>query len=107
MFAPTHYYFFRIVSSRFVRFGDLQTFKTVNIWSNSRIYSYLFPHSRKDSLLLGLTFNNVVKCRIFKCIKVVLSMSQNEATFYNNRKALPLRVLKLLIYSVIGIFEEL
>ena len=34
-------------------------------------------------------------------------MSQNEATFYNNRKALPLRVLKLLIYSVIGIFEEL
>ena len=42
MFAPIHYYFLRIISSRFVRFGDLQTFKAVNIWSNSRIYSYLF-----------------------------------------------------------------
>lgn len=107
MFAPIHYYFLRIISSRFVRFGDLQTFKAVNIWSNSRIYSYLFPHSRKDSLLLGLTFNNVVKCGIFKCIKVVLKMSQNEATFYNKHKPLPLRVLKLLIYSVIGIFKAM
>lgn len=107
MFAPVHYYFFRIISSRFVRFGDLQTFKAVNIWSNSRIYSYLFPHSRKESLLLGLTFNNVVKCRIFKCIKVVLSVSQNEAASYNKHKPLPLRVPTLLIYPVIGIFEEL
>lgn len=63
------------------------------------------PSFRKESLLLGLTFNNVVKCRIFKCIKVVLSVSQNEAASYNKHKPLPLRVLTLLIYPVIGIEE--
>ena len=33
-------------------------------------------------------------------------MSQNEVRFYNKLKPLPLGVLKLLIYSVIGILEE-
>lgn len=45
-------------------------------------------------------------CSIFKLIKVVLSMNQNEAAFYTNLKAHPFRVLKLHIYSVIGILEE-
>lgn len=58
-------------------------------------------------MLLDLTCNIVVMYSIFKLIKVVLSMSQNEAAFYNNLKSHPFRVLKLHIYSVIGILEEL
>lgn len=34
-------------------------------------------------------------------------MSQNEAVFYNKLKPLPFRVLKLLIYTVIGVLQEL
>lgn len=78
------------------------------MWSNSSIYSYLFPPSfQKDLIFLDLVFSVVVKCRIFKHTKVVLSMSQKEAAFYNKLKPLPFRVLKLLIYSVVGILEQL
>lgn len=58
-------------------------------------------------MFLDLTFNIVVKCRIFKHTKVVFSVSQNEADFCSKLKPLPFRVLKLLIYLVLGILEEL
>lgn len=78
------------------------------MWSNSSIYSYLFPPSfQKDLIFLDLVFSVVVKCRIFKYTKVGLSMSQKEAAFYNKLKPLPFRVLKLLIYSVVGILGQL
>lgn len=58
-------------------------------------------------MLLDLTVNIVVKYKIFEHTQVVLSMSHSEAAFYNKLKPLPFRVLKLLIYSVLGVLEEL
>lgn len=83
------------------------TYRLLRQLTYGQIPGFTLIYSLIPERIHCLTFNNIVKCRIFKCIKVVLSMSQNEATFYNKRKALPLRVLKLLIYSVVGIFEEL
>lgn len=58
-------------------------------------------------MLLDLTCNIVVMYTVFKLTNVVLSMSQNEAAFYNNLTSHRFRVLKLHTYSVIGILEVL